>query len=31
MSDLTPQPHPGEPLQPIDKEGLAKLAQKNHR
>ena len=29
MSDLTPNHNPGEPLQPIDKEGLAKLAQKN--
>ena len=29
MSDLTPNHNPGAPLQPIDKEGLAKLAQKN--
>ena len=29
MSDLTPNHNPGEPLQPIDKEGLAELAQKN--
>ena len=29
MSDLTPNHNPGEPLQPIDKEGLATLAQKN--
>jgi len=29
MSDLTPNHNPGAPLQPIDKEGLAKLAQQN--
>ena len=29
MSDLTPNHKPGEPLQPIDKDALNALAQKN--